>query len=172
MLAAGWRRRHAAACLIRRHCRARGRSGNGRQRQCAPRRIPARPAGRGDDGLGHDATPRVCAPSTSWNSRRRRNRQRTHAGGRALLARIRRGTQEPPRTGGQPQECSASFLAVKAIESVLRVRAGTSAAVRSAIQEADKGILCLAGRDGCRAASWETGAEIPPSPADLKFDPS
>ena len=70
------------------------------------------------------------------------------------------------------EERSASFLAVKAIESMLRSRAEKRAAVRSAMQEADRGYFVSQDAMDGWVASWETDAEIPPPPADLKFDPS
>jgi len=70
------------------------------------------------------------------------------------------------------EERSASFLAVKAIESMLHDRAEKRAAIRSAMQEADRGSFISQDAMDAWVASWGTDAETPPPPADLKFDPS
>ena len=63
------------------------------------------------------------------------------------------------------EERSASFLAIKAIESMLRDRAEKRAAIRSAIQEADRGSFISQDAMDAWEASWETDAETPPPPA-------
>ena len=70
------------------------------------------------------------------------------------------------------EEGFASFLAIKAIESMLRDRAEKRAALRSAIQAADKGSFISRDAMDAWAASCGTDAETAPPPADLKFDPS
>lgn len=70
------------------------------------------------------------------------------------------------------EERSASFLAIKAIESMLRDRTEKRAAIRSAIQAADKGSFISQDAMDAWVASWETDSETAPPPADLKFDPS
>lgn len=70
------------------------------------------------------------------------------------------------------EERSASFLAIKAIESMLRDRAEKRAAIRSAIQAADKGSFISQDAMDAWVASWETDSETALPPADLKFDPS
>ena len=70
------------------------------------------------------------------------------------------------------EDRSASFLAIKAIESMLRDRAEKRAAIRSAIQAADKESFISQDAMDAWVASWGTDAETAPPPADLKFDPS
>ena len=70
------------------------------------------------------------------------------------------------------EERSASFLVVKAIESMLHDRAEKRAAIRSAMQEADRGSFISQDAMDAWVASWGTDAEAPQPPADLKFDPS
>ena len=70
------------------------------------------------------------------------------------------------------EERSASFLAIKAIESMLRDRAEKRAAIRSAIQAADQGSFISHDAMDAWVASWRTDADTAPPPPDLKFDPS
>ncbi len=70
------------------------------------------------------------------------------------------------------EERSASFLAIKAIESMLRDRAEKRAASRSAIQEADRGAFISQDAMDAWVASWGTDTETAAPPADLKLDPS
>jgi len=70
------------------------------------------------------------------------------------------------------EERSASFLAIKAIESMLRDRAEKRAAIRSAIQEADKEFFISQDAMDAWVASWGTDAETAPPPPDMKFDTS
>ena len=70
------------------------------------------------------------------------------------------------------EERSASFLAIKAIESMLRDRAEKRAAIRSAMQAADQGSFISQDTMDAWVASWGTDTETAPPPANLKFDPS
>lgn len=67
---------------------------------------------------------------------------------------------------------SASFLAIKAIESMLRDRAEKRAAIRSAIRAADQGSSISHDAMDAWVASWGTDTETAPPPPDLQFDPS
>ena len=70
------------------------------------------------------------------------------------------------------EERSASFLAVKAIESMLRDRAEKRAAIRAAIREADEGTFVSQDAMDAWVSSWGTDEEVPPPEADLRPDPS
>ena len=67
------------------------------------------------------------------------------------------------------EERSASYLAVKAIEAMLRERAGKRAAVREAVSEADKGAFISQEAMDAWVSSWGEGAELPPPEPDVQI---
>ena len=71
----------------------------------------------------------------------------------------------------QLEERSASYLAVKAIEAMLRSRAEKRAAIQSAVAEAEKGVFISQEAMDAWVASWGTDAELPPPEPDICPDP-
>ena len=63
------------------------------------------------------------------------------------------------------EERSISYLAVKAIEAMLRSRAEKRAAIRAAVAEADKGAFISQDAMDAWVSSWDTDSErLPPEP--------
>ena len=69
------------------------------------------------------------------------------------------------------EERSASYLAIKAIEAMIRSRAEKRAAIRSAVAEADKGVFISQDAMDAWVSSWDTDAELPPPDPDIRLDP-
>ena len=67
------------------------------------------------------------------------------------------------------EERSASYLAVKAIEAMLRERAGKRAAIREAVSEADKGAFISQETMDTWVSSWGEDAELPPPEPDVQI---
>ena len=65
------------------------------------------------------------------------------------------------------EERSISYLAVKAIEAMLRSRAEKRAAIRAAVAEADKGAFISQDAMDAWVSSWDTESERPPPEPDL-----
>lgn len=65
------------------------------------------------------------------------------------------------------EERSASWLAVKAIEAMLRDRAEKREAIREAIAEADKGAFISQDAMDSWVSSWDTETELPPPEPDV-----
>lgn len=64
------------------------------------------------------------------------------------------------------EERSASFLAVKAIETMLCSRAEKRAAIRAAIAQADEGTFISEDAMDAWIASWSSDSELPPPEPD------
>ena len=60
------------------------------------------------------------------------------------------------------EDRSASYLAVKAIEALLRNRAEKRAAIRAALVEAEKGAFISQNAMDTWVSSWGSDAELPP----------
>ena len=67
------------------------------------------------------------------------------------------------------EERSASYLAVKAIEAMLRERAGRRAAIREAVSEADKGAFISQEAMDAWVSSWNEDKELPPPKPDVQI---
>ena len=67
------------------------------------------------------------------------------------------------------EACSASHLAVKAIEAMLRDRADKRAAIRAAISEADEGAFISQDAMNAWVASWGKDLEFPPPEPDIQI---
>ena len=67
------------------------------------------------------------------------------------------------------EERSASYLAVKAIEAMLRERVGKRAAIREAVAEADKGAFISQGAMDAWVSSWGEESELPPPEPDVQI---
>ena len=67
------------------------------------------------------------------------------------------------------EERSASYLAVKAIEAMLRERAGKRAAIRVAVSEAGKGAFISQEAMDAWVSSWGEEAELPPPEPDVQI---
>ena len=67
------------------------------------------------------------------------------------------------------EERSASYLAVKAIEAMLRERAEKRAAVSEAVAEADKGAFISQEAMDTWISSWGEEAELPPPEPDVQI---
>ena len=65
------------------------------------------------------------------------------------------------------EERSASYLAVKAIEAMLKNRIEKRAAVRAAIAEASKGEFISQDAMDTWIDSWDSDAELPPPEPDV-----
>ena len=65
------------------------------------------------------------------------------------------------------EERSASYLAVKAIEAMLRERAGKRAAIREVVAEADKGAFISQEAMDAWVSSWGEESELPPPECDI-----
>ena len=66
------------------------------------------------------------------------------------------------------EERSASYLAVKAIEAMLRDRAEKRAAIRAAVSEADRGIFISQAAMDAWVSSWGEDSELPPPEPDVE----
>ena len=69
------------------------------------------------------------------------------------------------------EERSASYLAVKAIEAMLRSRAEKRTAIRAAIAEADGGAFISQEAMDAWVTSWDTDSELLPPECDVFSDP-
>ena len=69
------------------------------------------------------------------------------------------------------EDRSASYLAVKAIEAMLRHRYEKRAAIRSAVAEAEEGVFISQEAMDAWVASWGTDAELPPPEPDIRPNP-
>ena len=67
------------------------------------------------------------------------------------------------------EERSASYLAVKAIEAMLRERAEKRAAIREAVSEADKGAFISQEAMDAWVSSWGEESELPPPEPDAQI---
>ena len=67
----------------------------------------------------------------------------------------------------QLEERSASHLAVKAIEAMLRNQADKRTAIRMAVEEAEKGAFISQEAMDAWVASWGTGAKNAPPEPDI-----
>ena len=67
------------------------------------------------------------------------------------------------------EDRSASYLAVKAIEAMLRNRVEKRAAIRAAIAEAGKGEFISQDAMDTWVASWDSDAELPPPEPDIRI---
>ncbi len=67
------------------------------------------------------------------------------------------------------EDRSASYLAVKAIEAMLRNRVEKRAAIRAALAEAGKGAFISQEAMDSWVASWDSDAELPPPEPDVRI---
>lgn len=84
-----------------------------------------------------------------------------------LSLRIDAGLKKDLEREARREERSASWLAVKAIEAMLRDRAEKREAIREAIAEADKGDFISREAMDAWVSSWHTDAELPPPEPDV-----
>ena len=68
------------------------------------------------------------------------------------------------------EERSASYLAVKAVEAMLRSRAEKRAAIHAAVAETDEGAFVSQGAMDNWISSWDTDSELPPPEPDTFTD--
>ena len=68
------------------------------------------------------------------------------------------------------EERSASYLAVKAIEALLRGREEKRKAIRTAIAEAAEGAFISQDAMDAWISSWDTESELPPPEPDVRCD--
>ena len=66
------------------------------------------------------------------------------------------------------EERSASYLAVKAIESMLREPAEKRTAIRAAVSEADEGAFISQEAMDAWVSSWDKNSELPLPEADVQ----
>ncbi len=69
------------------------------------------------------------------------------------------------------EERSASYLAAKAIEAMLRGRAEKRAAIRAALVEADQGAFISQEAMDAWISSLDANPELPPPKPDIAFGP-
>ena len=67
------------------------------------------------------------------------------------------------------EDRSASYLAVKAIEAMLRNRVERRAAISAALAEAGKGAFISQEAMDSWVASWNSDAELPPPEPDVRI---
>ena len=67
------------------------------------------------------------------------------------------------------EERSVSYLAVKAIEAMLRERAEKRAAIQVAVLEADEGAFISQGAMDAWVSSWGENSELPPPEPDVQL---
>ena len=67
------------------------------------------------------------------------------------------------------EERSVSYLAVKAIEAMLRDRAEKRAAIQVAVSEADEGAFISQGAMDAWVSSWGENSELPPPEPDVQI---
>ena len=67
------------------------------------------------------------------------------------------------------EERSVSYLAVKAIESILRERAEKRAAIRAAVSEAEEGAFISQEAMDAWVSSWGENSELPPPKPDVQM---
>ena len=67
------------------------------------------------------------------------------------------------------EERSVSYLAVKAIEAMLRERAEKRAAIQAAVSEADKGAFISQEAMDAWVSSWDENSELPPPEPDVQI---
>ena len=89
-----------------------------------------------------------------------------------LSLRIDAGLKKDLEREARREERSASWLAVKAIEAMLRERAEKRDAIREAVAEADKGDFISQEAMDAWVSSWDTEAELPPPEPDVFSDQS
>ena len=83
--------------------------------------------------------------------------------------RIDAGLKKSLEQEAKREERSASWLAVKAIEAMLRNRVEKRAAIRAAIAEAGKGEFISQGAMDAWIASWDSNAELPLPDPDIRI---
>ena len=86
-----------------------------------------------------------------------------------LSLRIDAGLKKSLEREAKREDRSASWLAVKAIEAMLRNRIEKRAAVRAAIAEAGKGEFISQGAMDTWIASWGSDAELPLPEPDIRI---
>ena len=67
------------------------------------------------------------------------------------------------------EERSVSYLAVKAIESMLRERAEKRTVIRAAVSEADEGAFISQEAMDAWVSSWDENSELPPPEPDVQI---
>ncbi len=86
-----------------------------------------------------------------------------------LSLRIDAGLKKSLEKEARREDRSASYLAVKAIEAMLRNRVEKRAAVRAAIAEASKGEFISQEAMDTWIDSWDSDAELPPPEPDIQI---
>ena len=86
-----------------------------------------------------------------------------------LSLRIDAGLKKSLEQEAKLEERSASWLAVKAIEAMLRNRVEKRAAIRAAIAEAGNGEFISQDAMDAWVASWDSDAELPPPEPDIRI---
>ena len=86
-----------------------------------------------------------------------------------LSLRIDAGLKKSLEQEARREDRSASYLAVKAIEAMLRNRVEKRAAIRVAIAEAGKGDFISQDAMDTWVASWDSDAELPPPEPDIRI---
>lgn len=85
-----------------------------------------------------------------------------------LSLRIDAGLKKSLEQEARREDRSASYLAVKAIEAMLRNRVEKRAAIRAALVEAEKGAFISHNAMDTWVSSWGSDAELPPPVPDIR----
>ena len=86
-----------------------------------------------------------------------------------LSLRIDAGLKKSLEQEARREDRSASYLAVKAIEAMVRNRVEKRAAIRTAIAEAGKGEFISQDAMVNWLASWDSDEELPPPEPDIRI---
>jgi len=86
-----------------------------------------------------------------------------------LSLRIDAGLKRSLEQEARREDRSASYLAVKAIEAMLRNRVEKRAAIRTAIAEAGKGEFISQDAMVNWVASWDSDEKVPPPERDIRI---
>ena len=86
-----------------------------------------------------------------------------------LSVRIDAGLKKSLEQEARREDRSASYLAVKAIEAMLRNRVEKRAAIRAAIAEAGKGEFISQDAMDTWVASWDAEEKLPPPEPDIRI---
>ena len=85
-----------------------------------------------------------------------------------LSLRIDAGLKKSLEQEARREDRSASYLAVRAIEAMLRNRVEKRAAIRAALVEAEKGAFISQNAMDTWVSSWGSDAELPPPAPDIR----
>ena len=86
-----------------------------------------------------------------------------------LSLQIDAGLKKSLEQEAKREDRSASWLAVRAIEAMLRNRVEKRGAIHAAIAEAEKGEFISQGAMDTWVSSWDSDVELPPPETDIRI---